>query len=91
MQKLEGVLSYLDSWREEVNQKDGMAQEQKIGYALVSKPMMVGTSQVIFLKICYSFTCLIAARSMSQIVASAFLYDQNVTNYTKHLCKKYCK
>ena len=74
MQKLEGVLSYLDSWREEVNQKDGMAQEQKIGYALVSKPMMVGTSQVIFLKNCYACTCLIFARNMSQIVASAFLY-----------------
>ena len=54
--------------------------------------MMVGTLQVFFLKICYSFTCLIAATCLvSQIVTLAFLYDKNVTNYTKHLCKEYCK
>ena len=29
MQKLKGVLSYLDSWREEANQRDGMKQEEK--------------------------------------------------------------
>ena len=46
-----------------------------------------------FFKICYSCTCLIAARNMSQIVAAAFLYDQNVTNYSiqKNLCKEYLK
>ena len=29
MQKLEGVLSYLERWSEEANQRDGMAQEEK--------------------------------------------------------------
>ena len=47
----------------------GWRKRKKIGCVLVSKPMMVGTSQVIFKKIFYSFTRLL--QKMAQIVSSA--------------------
>ena len=78
---MEGILSYLDGWREEANQRDGMTQEEK-NRLCISQQTDDGwhiTSN--FFKFFYSFTRLITAKDLSNCRFS--LYDQNVTNYTK--------
>ena len=77
---MEGILSYLDGWREEANQRDGMTQEEKNRLCISQQTDDGWNITSNFLKkflLVYAFT----AKNGSNCPFS--LYDQNVTCYTK--------